>query len=128
MPKLRTLAGCLLLLGSLPLTALAQEAAPPQPGKLFDLGGYKLHLNCTGKGKPTVVISSGAGDFSFDWYLVQTKVAKFARVCSYDRGGEAWSDLGPAPRTRHQEAYDLHRLLQKAHERGPYLLVGQSMG
>ena len=109
-------------------SAPAQETAPPVPGKLVDLGAYRLHLNCTGHGKPTVVFSPGAGDFSFDWYLVQTEVSKFTRACSYDRGGEAWSDLGPTPRTMHQEAYDLGRLLHQAKERGPFILVGQSAG
>ena len=103
-------------------------SAPPPPGRLIDLGGYKLHLNCTGQGSPTVVLSPGAGDFSFDWALVQPQVASFTRVCSYDRSGAAWSDLGPKPRTIYQEVYDLHRLLAKAGERGPYILVGQSAG
>lgn len=106
----------------------AQAPTPPVPGRLVDLGGYRLHLNCSGRGKPTVVFSPGAGDFSFDWYLVQSEVAKFTRACSYDRGGEAWSDLGPTPRTIHQEAYDVGRLLHKAKEKGPFVLVGQSAG
>jgi pimeloyl-ACP methyl ester carboxylesterase len=74
------------------------------------------------------VFSNGAGDFSFDWYLVQTKVAQFTRACSYDRGGEAWSDLGPKPHTIFQEAHDLGRLLKIAGEKGPFIIVGQSAG
>jgi pimeloyl-ACP methyl ester carboxylesterase len=101
---------------------------PLLPGRLIDLGGYKLHLNCTGQGSPAVVLLAGAGDFSFDWDLVQPQVAKFTRVCSYDRAGEAWSDLGPRPRTMFQEAFDVHRLLSPAGEHGPYILVGQSLG
>src|SRR5437667_6246756 len=102
--------------------------APPPLGKMIDLGGYRLHLYCTGKGKRTVVFSNGAGDFSFDWYLVQTQVSRFARACSYDRGGEAWSDLGPKPHTIFQEAHDLGRLLRRAGENGPFIIVGQSAG
>ena len=34
-------------------------SAPNPPGKLVDLGGHKLHVNCTGKGSPTVVIENG---------------------------------------------------------------------
>jgi len=101
---------------------------PVPPGRLIDLGGYKLHLNCMGRGNPTVVLSAGAGDFSFDWSLVQPKVARISRVCSYDRSGEAWSDLGPKPRTPEQEAYDLHRLLAAGGESGPFVLVGHSLG
>lgn len=102
--------------------------APPPPGRLIDLGGYRLHLWCTGRGGPTVVLVPGIGGLSFGWALVQPAIAKETRVCSCDRGGMAWSDLGPRPRTKTQEAYDLRRLLIKAGEPGPYVLVGQSMG
>lgn len=112
-----------------PITGnFAESSGPKPPGQLIDLGGYKLHLWCAGEGDRTVVMSSGSGDFSFDWALVQPKVAETARVCTYDRGGEAWSDLGPSPRTMRQEAFDLRRLLEKAGKKGPYILVGQSMG
>jgi pimeloyl-ACP methyl ester carboxylesterase len=101
---------------------------PALPGRMVDLGGYRLHLDCTGRGEPTVILSAGAGAFSTDWALVQPKVAAFTRVCSYDRGGAAWSDLGPKPRTMDQEAFDLHRMLTIAGEHGPYIMVGQSLG
>jgi pimeloyl-ACP methyl ester carboxylesterase len=100
----------------------------PPPGKLIDIGGYRLHLNCTGKKGPTVVLIAGAGDFSFDWSLVQPNVARFARVCSYDRAGFAWSDPGPTPRTMKQEAFELHTMLKTAQVNGPYVLVGHSIG
>jgi pimeloyl-ACP methyl ester carboxylesterase len=107
----------------------APAAKPPTPlGQLIDLGGYKMHLFCTGQGSPTVILSPGSGDFSFDWTLVQPRVAKLTRVCSYDRGGEAWSDLGPLPRTMTQEVFDLHRAFAKANIPGPYILVGHSSG
>jgi len=102
--------------------------APAPWGRLVELGGYRLHLYCTGQGTPTVVLSAGAGDFATDWALVQPEVAKRTRVCSYDRSGEAWSDRGPAPPSIDQEVYDLHRLLAAAGERGPYVLAGQSLG
>ncbi|HZQ17172.1 MAG TPA: alpha/beta hydrolase [Terriglobales bacterium] len=104
------------------------ELAPPLTGRMVDLGGYSLHIDCTGKGKPTVVLSAGGGAFSTDWALVQPKVAAYTRVCSYDRSGAAWSDLGPKPRSMDQEAFDLHRLLAAAGEHGPYVVVGQSLG
>jgi pimeloyl-ACP methyl ester carboxylesterase len=118
---------------SLPCTlSVAQQAANkrayPPPGKLIDVGGYRLHINTTGKGNPTVVLIAGAGDFSFDWSLVQPAVSKFTHVCSYDRAGLAWSDIGPTPRTMRQDAYELHALLKNARLKAPYVLVGHSLG
>jgi pimeloyl-ACP methyl ester carboxylesterase len=121
-------ASCLLLSCALAHGQSAQSAKPEAPGNLIDLGGYHMHLWCMGKGEPTVVLSAGSGDFSFDWSLVLPEIAKTTRVCSYDRGGEAWSDLGPGPLTRLQEAFDLRRALQKSGIPGPYLLVGHSLG
>ena len=37
----------------------ADVRAYPPPGQLVDVGGYRLHINCTGAGSPTVVIESG---------------------------------------------------------------------
>ena len=120
----------LLALGILPVALFAQDSpAGPRPtGELIDIGGYSLHVNVTGRGKPTVVLISGAGDFSFDWGLVQPQISSFSRCVSYDRAGLAWSDLGPTPRTMKQEAFELRSLLQKAGLKGPYVLVGHSIG
>jgi pimeloyl-ACP methyl ester carboxylesterase len=116
----------------LPFSAAVQQKggppAPAPPGRLVDIGGYRLHLNCTGKNGPAVVLIAGAGDFSFDWGLVQPGVSRFARACSYDRAGLAWSDPGPTPRTMLQDAYELHALLRAAGVKPPYVLVGHSIG
>ncbi len=34
----------------------ADANAYPMPGQLIDVGGHRLHLNCTGTGSPTVVL------------------------------------------------------------------------
>lgn len=98
------------------------------PGRLIDAGGRKLHLNCSGKGRPTVILMAGGSAFSIDWALVQPKVADTTRVCSYDRAGLAWSDSGPADETVEQTISDLHALLRGAKEKRPYVLVGASIG
>jgi len=123
------------LLFLLPTTAVQaqNESSPPlpPPGKLVDVGGWRLHLNCTGEaraGQPTIILEPGIGDFSVEWSLVQPGVAKFARVCSYDRAGDGWSDWGPHPRTFRQIVYELHTLLDKAGVKPPLVLVGQSYG
>jgi pimeloyl-ACP methyl ester carboxylesterase len=74
------------------------------------------------------VVENGLGDFSFDWILVQTKVAGFTRVCTYDRAGYAWSDPGPLPRTFAQINLELRDALAKLGERGPFVMVGHSYG
>ncbi|HTE25715.1 alpha/beta fold hydrolase [Flavitalea sp.] len=124
----------LLIFISWNLVTVAQTETPakpyPPPGQLIDIGGWKLHI--TGDAKvnqgPAVVLEAGAGDFSFDWSLVQREVENFARVYSYDRAGSAWSQLGPGPHTMQQAVYELHTLLQKANIPPPYILVGASYG
>ena len=109
--------------------AEARDAkAYPPPGQLVDVGGYRLHINCTGEGSPTVVIESGWGDSSAGWAWVQPQVAKTTRVCTYDRAGMGWSESSPEPRTARGYAKELHTLLAKANEPGSYVLVGHSMG
>jgi pimeloyl-ACP methyl ester carboxylesterase len=101
----------------------------PAPGEMVDVGGYSMHLYCTGEGgAPTVVMDSGLGGTVLDWQLVQPEVAKFARVCTYDRAGMGWSEPGAQPRTSQQIVEELHALLGNAGVQGPYVLVGHSFG
>ena len=100
----------------------------PAPGRLIDMGGYHLHIDCEGLGGPTIVLEAGVGGSSLDWSLVRSDLAKETRVCVYDRAGYGWSEPGPMPRTSAQAAEELHTLLIRAGEPGPYLLAAQGMG
>jgi len=100
----------------------------PRRGRLVQVGPIRLNIDCSGQSSPTVILESGSGGPSVDWLMVQPEVAKFSRVCSYDRAGYGWSDSGPRPRSSLQIARELHQLLQAAGEKGPYVLVGHSMG
>lgn len=93
-------------------------------GKLVDVGGYRVHLYCTGEGSPTVLV---VGGYSVDWALVQPEVAKFTRICTYDVAGTAWSDAGPSA-TCGDRVSEIHRLFDKAGIKGPVVLVGFSVG
>src|SRR5215204_4142639 len=105
------------------------ERRYPAPGELVDVGGYSLHLYCTGEPRaPTVVMDSGLGGTVLDWQLVQPEVAEFARVCTYDRAAMGWSERGAQPRTSQQFVEELHALLTNAGVEGPYVLVGHSLG
>jgi pimeloyl-ACP methyl ester carboxylesterase len=108
-------------------TKRAERAYPP-PGEMVDVGGYSLHINCVGKGSPTVLLDGGSGEMSADWVLVQQEVSGTTRVCAYDRAGMGWSEMGPEPRDAKQISNELHTLLEDANIEGPYVLVGHSFG
>jgi len=104
------------------------EQVPPL-GQLVNVGGYKLHIYCSGEWSgPTVVVDAGNGDFSVGWVGIQREVEKSARICTYDRAGYGWSDVSPHPRTATQMAKELHQLLVNAGIEPPYILVGHSLG
>jgi pimeloyl-ACP methyl ester carboxylesterase len=100
----------------------------PPPGRLVSVGDHCLHIYETGEGSPTVVLDAALGGSCLSWAHVQPEVARFARVCSYDRAGMGWSDGGPEPRTALRTADELHDLLHNAGVPGPYVLVGHSYG
>jgi pimeloyl-ACP methyl ester carboxylesterase len=110
---------------------LPAQTDPQATGRLIDLGGWRMHIHCMGaarEGQPTVILEAGSSDFSIDWAFVQPEVAKLTRVCSYDRSGSGWSDLGPYPHTLKQIVFELHTLLEKAGESAPIVFVGHSYG
>jgi pimeloyl-ACP methyl ester carboxylesterase len=110
------------------LASRGDAQAYPPPGRLVDVGGYRLHIQCVGTGSPTVVLDAGLGGMSLDWNLVQTGMGQTTQVCAFDRAGMGWSEPGPQPRTPERIARDLHTLLHNAGIAGPYVLVGHSVG
>ena len=100
----------------------------PPPGQLINVGGRRLHLHCTGQGRPTVILEAGNLGMSAQWVRIQEQVAQTTRVCSYDRAGMGWSDAGPQPRDASSVAAELHQLLINAGTAGPYVVVGHSYG
>ncbi len=105
------------------------EKHMPIRGKLIDIGEHKLNLNLKGTGKHLVVFESGldAGG-SLVWGQVQDEISKTNSTASYDRAGIMWSERGKNPKTGEAIATELHTLLKKANQNGPYLLVGHSIG
>lgn len=124
-PLLSLLAAASLLAGP---TAHADIDILNPPGRLVDIGGYRLHIDCRGDGGPTVVMESGLGGTSLEWLPVQGFLSHYGRVCTYDRAGNGWSDLGPQPRTTSTIVEELKTLLEAAGERPPFVLVGHSFG
>jgi pimeloyl-ACP methyl ester carboxylesterase len=104
---------------------------PPAPyvaaGARIDIGARSLYLDCRGSGIPTIILEAGSGSDSSTWFAVHDELAKTTRTCAYDRAGRARSD----PRPRHtlaDAAADLRALLAAAGERGPFVVVGHSLG
>jgi Serine aminopeptidase, S33 len=105
------------------------SASTAMPGQLVDVGGHKLHIDCTGTGSPTVVLEPGMGEISpmmAAW--IAPDVATTTRVCVYDRAGRGWSESADGPQDGTEVATDLHTLLANAGETGPYVLAGHSAG
>jgi len=109
------------------MTVWDNHRYPPR-GKLVDIGGLRLHINCTGMGTPTVIMEAGPNDSLVVWQLIQPQISRFTRVCSYDRAGFGWSDAPNEPRTSSNVAEELDRLLTRAGVPGPYLLVAFEYG
>jgi len=109
------------------MTQWENHRYPPR-GKLVDIGGVRLHINCTGAGTPTVVIENGPNDSSVVWQLVQPEISRFTRVCSYDRAGFGWSDPPTEARSSANVADELDRLLTRAAVSGPYIIVAFEYG
>jgi pimeloyl-ACP methyl ester carboxylesterase len=106
----------------------ADQHTYAMPGRLYDVGGHRLHLDCTGSGGPTVVLMSGLGEFSAGWARIAPTLAGTTRVCAYDRAGQGWSEDASGRQDGAAAAADLHTLLARAGEDGPYVLVGHSIG
>ncbi len=100
----------------------------PPPGRLVEVGGRRMHLLESGAGSPVVVLESGIAASCLNWTNIQAEVARFTRVCSYDRASLGWSDPASTPRVTSCLIDELHALLQAANISGPYVLVGHSYG
>jgi pimeloyl-ACP methyl ester carboxylesterase len=103
---------------------------PPPPGKLFDVGGYRLHLHIQGQGSPAAIMDSGLIGNSLLWSNVIPAVARLTQACAFDRAGYAWSDPAPphVPRTSAQIVAELRAALRAAGVEPPYILIGHSLG
>jgi len=110
------------------VSAATRSSADSGPGHMIDVGGHRLYLECTGSGSPTVVLQAGLGASSSSWATIAPKVAASTRVCAYDRAGHGHSEEAAGPQDGIALAADLHTLLERAGETGPYVMVAHSSG
>jgi thioesterase domain-containing protein len=96
---------------------------------LVSVHGHQLFLTCEGPSAgPTVILMAGGGGTTKIWDKVQSQVATFVRVCSYDRAGLGESRAIKEPQSAAEIADDLAALLETVHVPTPYILVGHSIG
>lgn len=101
----------------------------PVKGRLVDIGGRRLQLDCRGTGSPTVILEAGLDyNGSLSWAAVHDSIARTTRVCAYSRAGIMWSDPSPQPFDARAVARDLHAALVAAGESPPWISVGHSLG
>jgi len=92
------------------------NALPAPPGRLMDVGGYRLHLHSQGSGSPAAVLDSGLVGNSIIWLNTLSALANQTQACAFDRAGYAWSKPAPpdVPRTSRQIVEELRTLLSEA--------------
>ncbi len=113
------------------LCLVQAQAAPgsPPPGRMIEMGGYRMHLLTAGEGQagPTVVFFHGAGDVALHWNLVLPAVGAFAQAVAIDQNGEGWSEHGHGA-ALNQQVRDSRAVLERAGFAPPYIVVGHSLG
>lgn len=149
---------CTLTLASCGYSAAATDFT----GSVDVGGGRSIFAECRGAGSPTVVLISGRGNGAEDWLqiiapddpvhsapgddlaagvgalqpsddAVLPAVARFTRVCAYDRpdvrfDGPDLTTPRAQPHTVDRDVGDLYALLAALGEQGPYVLVSHSYG
>jgi pimeloyl-ACP methyl ester carboxylesterase len=110
------------------LAGRASSRRFPAPGELIDVGGHRLHVLCSGTGRPPVLLESGIAASSLSWATVQPAIAELTRVCTYDRAGLAWSDAPSSPRTFDRIVDELEIVLSRVVPGERCVLVGHSFG
>jgi pimeloyl-ACP methyl ester carboxylesterase len=100
----------------------------PPPGRVFDVGGTRLHVRLAGNGSPPVVFEAGIAASSVSWRPVQNAVAEYTATAAYDRAGFAWSEASTHPMPAPEMAEALRRVLGAAGLKPPFVLVGHSFG
>jgi pimeloyl-ACP methyl ester carboxylesterase len=113
---------------SVPPRAVFTGAGVTGGGRLVDIGGRSLYIECAGSGTPTVVLEAGFGGSSGTWASVFRPLSRTTRTCAYDRAGLGSSVGMPGVHDAGDEVADLELLLDRAGLPAPYVLVGHSYG
>lgn len=114
--------------GGLTTVGTAMTPRAVGSGRLVDVGGRSLYLECSGSGSPAVILQAGLGNSATAWERIAPTIAQSTTVCAYDRAGHNRSDEAPDPQDGAAVAKDLRDLLAKAGIQGPYVIAAHSSG
>jgi pimeloyl-ACP methyl ester carboxylesterase len=124
--------GTLMVLGAIATrVGWAQfNASHPPPGRLVDVGGYRIHVLCEGPATPGPAVLWIPGGYGQGWWMkhLHDGLKAERRSCLIDRAGTGWSDAGPDPRRVQTIVQEFARALEGAGERQPFVIVGHSLG
>jgi pimeloyl-ACP methyl ester carboxylesterase len=112
-------------------TLASARSAHPAPGRMIDLGGYRVHVLAEGEardGRPPVVWFAGGHASGYGIHHLHRAFRGETRSILIDRPGTGWSDAGPFPRTTAREAEEMVLALEHAGETGPFVWAGHSFG
>ncbi len=118
------------------LTAAAYQAISeardakrfPPPGKLVDIDGRQMHIDCRGTGSPTIIVEQGLGAQPLSWAPVIEQLSAITTTCAYDRAGMGYSEPLDGPTRAVEVARRLGELLRRAGVTDPLVFVAWSAG
>jgi pimeloyl-ACP methyl ester carboxylesterase len=113
----------------MPRPARPAARANTEPRRI-DVGGYRIWMRKAGRGSPTIVFESGAGDNSSVWSSIEPKIRRRKSVTTvlYDRAGLGRSEPKPGPYRIDDEVAALRTALSACEVHGPVVFVTHSYG
>jgi pimeloyl-ACP methyl ester carboxylesterase len=110
------------------LLAAGSCSTPPRDVSIANVDGHAVAYRVLGAERPVLVMISGLGDGMSTFEEVAPDLAAFATVIVYDRSGYGGSELRDGIHDAAAADRELSALLAQSGVRGPYVLLGHSLG
>lgn len=108
--------------------AVALMASCSAPTEIVKSKNLSPNCFCEGKGKYTIVMDAGMGNWSLFYQPVFQKLKNNTRVCIIDRAGYAMDTVSINPRDAKTIALEMNKVLEKNGISDNLILVGHSLG
>lgn len=108
--------------------AIRKSMAAPTDVRMATVDGRGIAYRLLGKGGPAIVMISGLGDSMGSFKTVAAGLAKSSTVIVYDRAGYGASAPMARPADAKAASDDLSAVLGQSGVKGPYVIVGHSIG